>query len=169
MRDIYFKGFIVIIQALIVGIIIFVSVPIVRHFAEQKSKPYLIRDSVSFQDSVLNFIFDLRLEHPYIVFAQAKEESGNWTSVVWLENNNMFGMKMPERRVTLAIGIKRGYAVYKDWRDCLIDYAFFQSAYMRNLSEDEYFKRLASSYAENEAYERNLKLHKKLIKQNGSN
>lgn len=112
---------------------------------------------LEFKDSLLNAIFELRLEHPYIVYSQAIIESGNFTSNIWKENNNMFGMKVPERRATLAIGISKGHAVYRNWRDCLVDYALYQSAYLRGLSEDEYFSKIGRSYAEDGSYEKKIR------------
>lgn len=112
---------------------------------------------LNLKDSVLNFIYDMRLEHPYIVYAQAIIESSNFTSKIWKENNNMFGMKMPERRATLACSIKYGHSVYKNWRDCLIDYALYQMSYMRGLTEDEYFEKLKNCYASDEYYINKIK------------
>lgn len=127
-----------------------------------------IIDTSRFKDSILNFIFELRLEHPYIVYSQAIIESGNFTSNIWRENNNMFGMKMPERRATLAIGINKGHSVYNSWKDCLIDYALFQSSYLRNLTEEEYFVKIGGFYAEDSSYERKIRglknSHKRTIR-----
>lgn len=118
-------------------------------------------DSVSFSDRVLSKIIELRLEHPYIVYSQAVWESGHFKSAIFLENNNMFGMKFPTNRPTTAIGINRGHAVYESWEMCLVDYAMFQSSYMRGLTREQYFERL-SSYAEDENYVHNLrKMHGK--------
>lgn len=119
-----------------------------------------IKDTIQFKDSVLNFIFELRLEHPYIVYSQAIIESGNFTSNIWKENNNMFGMKIPERRPTLAIKINKGHAVYKNWKNCLVDYALYQSAYLRGLSEDEYFTKIGRFYAEDGSYEKKIRAMK---------
>ena len=123
-----------------------------------------ISDTLKFKDSILNFIFELRLEHPYIVYSQAIIESGNFTSNIWKENNNMFGMKMPERRPTLAISINKGHSVYKSWKECIIDYALFQSSYLRGLSEDEYFTKIGNSYAEDDSYERKIRSSKNQYK-----
>lgn len=127
-----------------------------------------IKDTLEFKDSVLNFIFDLRLDHPYIVYSQAIIESGNFTSNIWKENNNMFGMKMPERRSTLVIGINKGHAVYRNWKECIIDYALFQSSYLRGLTEEEYFTKIGNSYAEDGSYEKKIReaknQHKRSIK-----
>lgn len=116
-----------------------------------------IKDTLAFKDSILNFIFELRLEHPYIVYSQAIIESNNFSSNIWKENNNMFGMKMPERRPTVAISINKGHSVYKNWRDCVIDYALFQSSYLRGLTEEEYFVKIGSSYAEDSSYEKKIR------------
>ena len=127
-----------------------------------------IKDTLDFKDSVLNYIFELRLDHPYIVYSQAIIESGNFTSNIWKENNNMFGMKMPERRSTLAIGINKGHAVYRNWKECIIDYALFQSSYLRGLTEEEYFIKIGNSYAEDGSYEKKIReaknQHKRSIK-----
>ena len=127
-----------------------------------------IKDTLDFKDSVLNYIFELRLDHPYIVYSQAIIESGNFTSNIWKENNNMFGMKMPERRATLAIAINKGHAVYRDWRECIVDYALFQASYLRGLTEEEYFMKIGNSYAEDGSYEKKIReaknQHKRSIK-----
>ena len=125
---------------------------------------HISSEETNLQDSVLNAIFELRLEHPYIVYAQALVESGHFQSAIFLQNNNMFGMRMPERRATLALGIRRGHAYYRSWRDCLYDYAMFQSSYMRGLSEDEYFTKLSKSYAEDKEYEKKVRLLKEAVK-----
>lgn len=109
-------------------------------------------DTSDFADQVLTLLLDLRLEHPYVVFAQAKLESGNFTSDIFKHNNNLFGMKMPWRRATLATGVNRGHAVYSDWRHSVYDYALWQSAYMRGLTQEQYLKKLSASYADDDNY-----------------
>lgn len=131
-----------------------------KHRSGDNVYPIEIVDSLKFKDSVLNYIFELRIEHPYIVYSQALIESGNFSSSVWRDNNNMFGMKMPERRPTLAIGINKGYSVYRTWRDGIVDYALFQSSYLKGLSEDEYFVKIGKSYAEDGSYEKKIREYK---------
>lgn len=109
-------------------------------------------DTLSFQDSVLNYIYELRLEHPYIVYAKAIIESGNFSSDIFKENHNLFGMKMPESRATLAIRINRGHSVYRSWKESIIDYGLYQMAYAKGLSEDEYFKKIGNNYSEDKMY-----------------
>lgn len=129
-----------------------------------------IKDTLEFRDEFLNLLFDMRVEHPYIIYAQAVIESADFTSIIFKENNNMFGMKMPERRTTLAIGVNKGHAAYKTWRDCVIDYALYQSIYLKGLSEDEYFAKLERMYAEDEMYINKIKQMKiRLLKKHKTN
>lgn len=146
-----------------------IGVKYIPKITQNKDEVILPEESqLEFKDSVLNFIFELRLDHPYIVYSQAIIESGNFTSNIWKENNNMFGMKMPERRATLAIGINKGHSVYRNWKECIIDYALFQSSYLRGLSEEEYFVKIGNSYAEDGSYEKKIReaknQHKRSIK-----
>lgn len=61
-------------------------------------------------------------------------------------------MKYPERRPTTAIGKTMiGYAVFASVRESVIDYAIWQTMYARNMSRDDYFRKL-SVYAEDEHY-----------------
>ena len=97
------------------------------------------------------------IEHPHIVLAQMKLESGNYTSKLALENNNYFGMKQPRKRATTSIGEKNGYASYKSWVHSVLDYALWQKEYARELTENQYLDSLAK-YAEDKNY--NLKIKK---------
>lgn len=110
-----------------------------------------------FSDSLLEYIYEMRIEHPYVVYAQALKESARFTSNIYKENHNLFGMKVPERRSTVVIGVNRGHAVYLDWKMSVIDYALFQEAYMSGLSEDEYLTRLGKIYAQDKDYEKDLR------------
>jgi hypothetical protein len=66
--------------------------------------------------------------HPEIAYAQALLETGHFKSAVFIENHNLFGMKLPSQRQTLAIGKNRGHAKYKTWQDSVKDYKMWQDA-----------------------------------------
>ena len=83
------------------------------------------KDSAT-HSGVYNEILEQGLEFPDIVFAQAVLESGNFTSRLTKENNNLFGMKRPSKRPTTSVGISHGYAVYDSWRESIEDYYIFQ-------------------------------------------
>lgn len=55
-------------------------------------------------DEVYDYIFKLRIDHPDIVMAQCIEESGGFTSKLFVEGHNCLGMKVPGSRPTLAVG-----------------------------------------------------------------
>lgn len=106
----------------------------------------------SFQDSVKHYIDSLNISHPTIVLKQAKIESGNFNSFVFIQNNNMFGMRLAKTRPTVAIGERYGYAIYENWQQSVVDYALLQAWSYRQLSRNEYLNKLGRSYAEDPNY-----------------
>lgn len=106
---------------------------------------------------------------PYIV-AQAKLESGNFTSRVFKLNNNYFGMKMPKVRPTTASspGLLspegNNYAYYNSESDSVadlllwMDYTKFPTRvanamdYTRELKSRKYFGASEIVYAKNIEY-----------------
>lgn len=108
---------------------------------------------LNYKDSISNMIYDLRIKYPHIVLAQILLESNNFKSEVFKENNNPFGFRMPGSRVTTAKGIRNGYAYYDSLRDAVLDYAFYQTAFYRQVSsEEEYYLTLNKSYSKDENY-----------------
>lgn len=106
---------------------------------------------------VHDLIFELRLDHPDIVMAQSIEESGHFRSTLFTQGNNCLGMKVPYTRPTTAVGTLEGHARYASVRDCILDYALWQSSFARGLSRDEYFALLDSTYAAKEGYSDRLR------------
>ena len=90
------------------------------------------------------------LKYPYIVLAQAKIESGNYTSVIFKENNNLFGMKLARLRPTTLIGENKGHAVYTTWKESVYDYCLYQSSFNFK-TEDEYYH-ILYNYAQDSTY-----------------
>lgn len=113
--------------------------------------------SISFEDSVYNYIKSLNIKHPDVVFKQARIESGNFTSDIFKENNNMFGMKIPYKRANTIIGENKGYAVYNNWKECILDYALYQTYSGKNMTREEYINFLGDSYAEDLEYKQKIK------------
>lgn len=108
-------------------------------------------------ESVFDYIFQMRIDHPTIVMAQCIEESGNFHSELFTKAHNCLGMKVPGSRPTLAVGVYKGHARFKNWHDCIADYAIWQSIYGRNMSETEYYALLDRIYAEKQGYSTRLK------------
>ena len=97
-------------------------------------------------------MMELNIKNPDIVYAQFVLESGDFKSNIFLENNNFAGMKMALKRPTTAQGTLNGHALYNNWEDCLIDYGFYQSAYLKNLNRQQYINYLSKNYAEDTLY-----------------
>jgi hypothetical protein len=100
----------------------------------------------------LSLMKDLDMQHPHIVLAQMKLESGHYQSKLAKENNNYFGMRHPAQRLTVSVKSKNGYAHYRNWCYSVLDYALWQRRYAYNLSEDDYLTKLSNVYAEDEKY-----------------
>ncbi|QIG63366.1 hypothetical protein DAC16_133 [Bacteroides phage DAC16] len=144
-----------IIICLLIGIsIMFIIATIVQAKENKKNTlQEVIEFTPCYKDSIANFLIELKVKYPHIVLSQSIIESGNYTSKVFLENNNPFGMKLSWNRATTALGIKNGYAYYSNLRDAIIDYAFMQSSYYRSAkTEEDYYILLQKSYAEDKEY-----------------
>ncbi len=103
------------------------------------------------------YILELNLKFPHIVYAQAKLESGNFNSIIFKKNCNLFGMKVARRRPTTNKGEVNGHAFYDTWQESVVDYAFWQAKYMSELkTEKEYLEGLGAVYAEDPLYIKKL-------------
>ena len=144
-----------IVICLLIGIsIMFIIVTIIEAKENKKNNlQEVIEFTPCYKDSIANFLIELKVKYPHIVLSQFIIESGNYTSKIFLENNNPFGMKLSWNRATTALGIKNGYAYYSNLRDAIIDYAFMQSSYYRSAkTEEDYYILLQKSYAEDKEY-----------------
>lgn len=57
-----------------------------------------------------------------VIVAQAALETGTFTSAIFRENNNAFGLKEPRIRPTTATGTNRGHATFASVDECITDY-----------------------------------------------
>ena len=77
-------------------------------------------------ENVVYWIDTLGIDHPEIVMQQVLLETGQLSSAICHENNNLFGMKEPRVRSTTALGTKRGHAYYRSYIDSIKDYKLWQ-------------------------------------------
>jgi uncharacterized FlgJ-related protein len=104
---------------------------------------------------------EIGIVYPDIVMAQARIETAHFTSKIFRENNNLFGMKLPRQRSTTAIGEQNNHAEYTSWRQSVIDYKLWQDKVLKKVkSRRAYLKYLHKNYAENKQY---VKLIKQMI------
>jgi hypothetical protein len=127
-------------------------------------KEILLKTNNSFSKEKLFLEIDrYSFKYPDIVKAQAILESGHFKSPVFLQNNNMFGMRKAMVRITTAEGSNLNHAYYVDWKYCVADRALYEAQYLSKLTREEYFSYLDQTYAEGEGYS---KLLKQIIKKN---
>jgi len=108
---------------------------------------------------VYNYIRIMGIKHPDIVYAQTVVETGHYKSKICKENNNLFGMKYPKKRRTVATRVNRGHAVYRNWQESIFDYWLWQKYYYLG---GDYYKFLKSwGYATSKNYIDLLKKIKK--------
>jgi len=80
---------------------------------------------------------------------------------VFREGRNLFGMKLPERRETTAVGEHRNHAKYTSWVSSVDDYKIWQSNVLAKVqSKKQYLAYIGKNYAEDPKY---LKLIKKQL------
>jgi hypothetical protein len=104
----------------------------------------------------------LNFKYPHIILAQAKLESGNFSSNIFKENHNLFGLKVAKLRCTTALGENLNHSIYKNWQSSVQDRAMWEIQNCKNIhSEEEYYQLLDAMYSETNDYSQMLK---KLIK-----
>mgnify|MGYP006273871785 CR=1 FL=1 len=117
----------------------------------------LSRDDFDFSRLVLlKEINKLDMKFPHIVFSQALLETGNFSSKLFQNYNNLFGMKVPLKRESLARGkTKAGYAKYEFWSNSIYDYFLWQTYMMEKhkvKTEKQYFTLLGKVYSQDKGY-----------------
>ena len=124
-----------------------------------EDKLIVIREYNEFSEAkLIEKIKQLNFKFPHIILAQSYQETGHYKSGIFLENNNLFGMKQAQIRVTLAKGTNRNHAYYDSWQESLYDYALFYNTYLHDIkTEGEYFEYLKQNYAEDPTYVQRLR------------
>lgn len=98
-------------------------------------------------------IRELNIKYPELTLRMILLESGYLTSNLAVNYNNLLGMKVPKQRFTIAVGeTDSGYAVYKSYRECLIDFKVWQTRYTKGMTKQQYIKYLNKVYAPNQNY-----------------
>jgi len=121
------------------------------HVVREEKEPFS-------KEALVSMIKELGIKHPEIVLAQSILETGHWTSTVFKENHNLFGMKQARSRIRTAKGTQLNHAYYHSWQESLYDYAFYQCRYLSKINnKKDYFAALDASYAEANNYSIYLK------------
>jgi len=125
------------------------------------------RNIVEFsEENLKEYICLKKIKHPEIVYAQALIETGGFTSTIYKQNNNLFGMKyvydcksckivkQAHHRQTTAVGSKYGHAKYNHWTHSVDDYLLWQKMFSDTWinKEKNYLYLLGKYYAEDKKY-----------------
>lgn len=106
-------------------------------------------------------ILSVGIKFADVTLAQAILESGNFTSKIAKENNNLFGMRLPKSRETTAVGQKKGYARYLSWKDSVKDFKLWQDSLFKkrpNMTRSQYLSYLNRIYSETPNYISRIRL-----------
>ena len=137
----------------------FIPGPTLQKVVKVNKIVYSAVDDLPFSEENLRAVIKrFGIRFPDIVIAQAKLETGHFTSKSFTKHNNLFGMKVPKSRLTVATGESFGHARYEHWTYSVMDYALFQSSFARKIrTKDKYLLYLQRNYAESKTYTDNLR------------
>lgn len=147
--------------AIAVAIILFILVLLWNNKqAKAESSPKL--EPVKAYEVITNSLADTKYQKmAHIFWAQAAHETGNFTSNIYKEANNLFGMKVPAVRPSARSGIlptKTGnYSKYKDLSDSVADMVLYLDyvrfpvttntiTFVQELKKRNYFEDTVSNY-----------------------
>jgi hypothetical protein len=119
---------------------------------------WFINEPEPVTDSLLmQFLVENGAWYPKILLKQAKIESGNYSSEIFKNSCNLYGMKKVGKRQTTQIGIYGGYGVYTNWCESALDRLLWDVFYFKGEkpSKDEYIQAM-SIYAEDTTYREKL-------------
>lgn len=116
---------------------------------------WFINQPEQINDSILYvFLKDNNAWYPEILLKQAKLESGNYLSDVYINANNLYGMKKVGKRQTTQLNTTyKGYGCYTNWCESVLDRMLWDVNRFNNIkpTEEEYLEAM-SIYAETENY-----------------
>jgi uncharacterized FlgJ-related protein len=123
-----------------------------------KKQYVFVKDTFSIK-KFKDYLLSLNVKFPHIIYAQAKMETANFSSNLFKNHNNLFGMKPAmQRPKTYSYTTDSGFAGYKNWKQSVMDYVLLQVSYMKDLkTEDEYYKYLSKNYADTDYYAKKVK------------
>ena len=119
------------------------------------NEPKPVNDSILYQ-----FLLDNNAWYPDILLRQAKIESGNYTSDVFKNSCNLYGMKKVGKRQTTQLkSTYNGYGCYTNWCESVLDRMLWDIFMFGNNkpTKEEYLKAMGI-YAEAEDYVKLLNL-----------
>lgn len=127
-----------------------VDVSIIPNDTDYEKELFIVDTLKNFSEqNLVDYLLELNVKFPDIVFSQVRYETGNFKSLVFKENYNLFGMKVANSRATTNKGEQHNHAIFDNWQMSVLDYALWQNAYGRKFkTRESYIQYLKSVYAE---------------------
>jgi len=97
---------------------------------------------------------------PETIYALSILETGNFSSRIFKENNNPFGMRLAKVRETTAVGEANHFAVYNHWISAIEDLRLWQDYY---LSRGHGLNDMIKIYCPDKDYRKKVMNIKKII------
>lgn len=138
--------------------IIIVSVLCLSFFKLENEQGVFIVDSkmpdIEFSEGrMIEYANKIGVKYVDVMVAQSRIETGWYSSKIFKEGSNLFGMKLAKRRKTTASGEHRKHAKYEDWMKSVEDYKLWQEMVLNKVkSKNEYLSYISKYYAENPNY-----------------
>ena len=137
--------------------LIFSCLHVNNGLVKNNQMPYIIFS----EESMISYAKEIGVKYIDVMVAQARIESGHYTSKIFIEGKNLFGMRLPQRRETTAIGKHRNHAKYESWVKSVDDYKIWQTGVLDKVnSKKQYLAYIGKNYAEDPKY---LKLIQKQL------
>ncbi len=129
-----------------------------KKITEDEIKIILTEHNHFSSGKLISKIKEMHFRFPYIIYGQALLETDHFRSRIFMENNNIFGMKEATKRVSLSRGTQYDHAFYDNWLESVYDYGLYYASYLSGITtEDGYFDFLSEYYAEDPDYVAKLK------------
>jgi len=110
-------------------------------------------DSVVTPKKLYQYLLNTRISNPEVIYCQAIIESNSFKSELYKRNRNLFGMKLPEARVTSGSAVTGIFQKYANYRESVADYMLWAIQNQTSvLTEDQYINYLQKIYAEDPNY-----------------
>ncbi len=141
------------------------SIFYVSHAGNLNKKELIKIDSTLSEDNVYIVLLMNNIKYPAVVLSQIIIESGHLTSDLCKFNNNLLGMNVAHKRETTALN-DSGFAEYKTWFDCILDYKLYQDNVLRkhpHITKKQYIAYLGRTYAESPNYNKVITAKTKIV------
>lgn len=115
-------------------VLVFIVIPrtnvIVRHIVVKDTVK--IGDITPTDSSITSELVKNGCVLPNVAIAQARIETGNYTSTICKDNKNLFGITY--HKCQYVVGKKHNHANYSSYKDNIKCYIHVQNAYLRNIN-----------------------------------